>query len=366
LTAALFAFTSRGKALAAKLGGLLAERGDRILDFDRQDETGGGRGCGGSAELPLAERAAQAFREADALVFIGAAGIAVRAVAPLVRSKQSDPAVVVIDEGARWAISLLSGHIGGANALAGEIAALLGAQPVITTATDTSGVFAVDLWARRNGLVITSFPKAKTISARLLEGALIPLQSDYPVSGPLPEGLVLSGAESGAWRGPGAGDAGILVSARKSAADSPWLHLVPRIMRLGIGCRRGISETAIAEAVEAALAEADIDEAAVVSVGTIDIKKDEAALSLFCEKKGWPLAFYSSEALARAEGTFSASAFVESVTGADNVCERAAVLASGGGKLAAGKFVLGGVTVAAAETPPALSFAAGEGTEPWK
>jgi cobalt-precorrin 5A hydrolase len=353
LTAALFAFTSRGKALALKLGGLLAEGGDRILNLDPPDEKGV-RSKGRS----LAERAAGAFQEADALIFIGAAGIAVRAVAPLVRSKQSDPAVVVIDEGARWVISLLSGHLGGANALAQKIAALLGAQPVITTATDTGGVFAVDLWARRSGLVITSFQKAKRISACLLERATVPLQSDYPVSGPLPEGLSFSGPRCGAGAESGA-DIGILISARKSAADHPWLRLVPRIIHLGIGCRKGISEAAIAEAVEAALVKADIDEAAVVSAGTIDIKKDEAALSLFCEKKGWPLAFYNSEALMRAQGTFSASAFVESVTGADNVCERAAVLASGGGKLAAGKFALGGVTVAVAETAPALSFAAG-------
>lgn len=356
MKAAVFAFTARGRRLGERLCGLLAEQGDQAL---LRAETPAGHGP--AAGSWLGEQAAAAFREADALIFIGAAGIAVRAIAPLLRSKQSDPAVVVIDESCRWVISLLSGHIGGANALARRIAALLGAEPVITTATDINGVFAVDLFAGRNGLVITSLPKAKLISAYLLDGKNVVLKTGYPIAGPVPKELRLVYGEAGRNQPPGEYpelDAGILLSARKSDEDPRWLRLVPRIMRLGIGCRRGVGEAAIADAVSAALDRAGIDEAAVAAAGTITIKKDEAALSAFCAARGWPLQYYTPEELMNAPGIFTPSAFVESATGADNVCERAAVLASAGGRLIAGKFALGGVTVAVAEAPPVLSFSA--------
>ena len=104
------------------------------------------------------------------MIFIGAAGIAVRAAAPWIRDKFADPPVIVIDETARFVIPLLSGHVGGANELACELAAFLGAVPVITTATDRNGLFAVDLFAAGNGLVLTDRKMAREISARILEG----------------------------------------------------------------------------------------------------------------------------------------------------------------------------------------------------
>lgn len=123
--------------------------------------------------MPLDQWTREHFRTGNALIFVGAAGIAVRAIAPYIRSKTTDPAVVVVDEGGQFAVPILSGHLGGANDLARKIAASCGAQPVITTATDINGIFAVDEWARRQNCVIQNPEKIKTISGTLLAGGRV-------------------------------------------------------------------------------------------------------------------------------------------------------------------------------------------------
>jgi cobalt-precorrin 5A hydrolase len=109
----------------------------------------------------------------DGLVFVSATGIAVRSIAPFIKSKKSDPAVAVVDESGHFSISLLSGHIGGANDLAQLIAEKIGAQAVVTTATDVNGKIAIDVTAKKNGLFITSMPMAKEVSASVLSGERI-------------------------------------------------------------------------------------------------------------------------------------------------------------------------------------------------
>ncbi|MDR3160528.1 MAG: cobalamin biosynthesis protein [Spirochaetaceae bacterium] len=333
MTITLFAFTDSGRRLREHLASLLIPRGHRVLP---------------AAPGSLAEGAARAFREGDALVFIGACGIALRAVAPLVASKDRDPAVVVIDETARWVISLLSGHLGGANDLTREIAVLLGGEAVITTATDLRGLFAVDCWAKQHNLAIDSLEKAKEVSARILAGEEIPLYSDYPISGPVPRGIRMTADREGPF--------GIAVSLYRK--NDAWLRLVPRCLYLGIGCRKGAGEEALLAAVEAALDRRRLDAAGIAGVGTVDLKAEEPALVRLCEKRGWPLQAFSPARLMELTGetAFASSEFVRTVTGADNVCERAAVLASGEGRLCLEKFARSGVTVAAAEGEAILRF----------
>lgn len=213
--------------------------------------------------------AARLWDGADALVWIGACGIAVRAIAPLIKSKLSDPAVVVCDETGRFAISLLSGHAGGANRLAEEIAALIGAVPVVTTASD---------------------------SHALLEG------------GELLRNLVL-----------------------------------------GIGCRRGLSAEALERTATILLWDGRIPLSRVCEVATIDVKRDEEGLLGFVEAHRLPLRFYSAEELSMAPGDFASSRRVLQAVGVDNVCERAAVLCGGRGRLILPKTARDGVTVAVFE-----------------
>ncbi|MDR3192767.1 MAG: cobalt-precorrin 5A hydrolase [Treponema sp.] len=340
---ALFAFTTAGKQLRDRLAELLKNRGHQILPEPPPGSS-------------LAERTAEAFRSGDALVFIGAAGIAVRAVAPLLRSKTEDPAVTVVDEKGQWAISLLSGHLGGANALTLEVAESLGAVPVITTATDINGVFAVDLWAKANGLVIGNVEKVKAVSMRLLEGEELLLASEYPITGTIPRGLKKLDPKIDPKTEAPASPPAIRVSVYQNPNEAEILHLIPRCVYLGIGCRKGIGQDALCATVTEALSRQGLDIRSVAAVGTIDLKKDEPALTALCRQKGWPLLCYTAEELRAAGDGFSSSAFVASTVGVDNVCERAAFLASLSGSLLFRKFAAKGVTVAAAEGKISLAF----------
>lgn len=332
MTTAVIAFTRRGTALGRSLADALGGTLHAPARFAPE--------VGAEAYSSLEEWAAWAWARADALVFVGAAGIAVRAIAPRVRDKFSDPAVVSVDEAGQFAVPLLSGHVGGANELARKVAALTGGQAAVSTATDVNGLFAVDVWARERGMAITDRALAKEVSAALLEGRPVGFASDF--GHPCPEGLTAGPAELGVW-----------ITDRTGEGPFPRaLRLVPRSLILGIGCRRGTPEAAIAAAADAALAAAadaalaGLAPEAVAGVATIDLKKDEPGLLAFCARRGLPLTTYSAEALAAVAGDFTPSAFVQGITGVDNVCERAA--AAAGGRIIVPKQADNGVTAAVA------------------
>lgn len=284
------------------------------------------------------------FEKADGIVFLCAAGIAVRSIAPYIRHKSTDPAVVVVDEKGKFSIALLSGHTGGANELAGRIADILGAVPVITTATDREGKFAVDDFARKNKMTILDWKLAKQISVEILEGKKVGIVSELPLEGKLPEDLFL-------WEGDLENNQNFLI--RISTYKLPCmqqgrvLQLIPKTVVVGIGCRKGTAKEKIASAVGECLGEEDILPEAVFSVASIDLKKEEKGLLAYCEEKGVPLVTYSAEQLKQAEGEFSVSAFVEEITGVSCVCERSAVMAAKG-DLLCHKKIYDGVTVALA------------------
>ena len=330
MNAAVIAFTRRG----AQLGALAAEHLDASLHVpSRLAEE-----LGEAAYSSLASWTTEHWSSCEALIFVGACGIAVRAVAPHVRDKFTDPAVVVMDEGGRFVIPLLSGHMGGANDLARTLAELTGAQAVISTATDVNGLFAVDLWAREMGLAVTNRQLAREVSAAILEGKPVGFASDFAI--PCPPGLSSRQEALG-------------VHVTCLTGDGPFprtLRLVPRCLVLGVGCRRGTEESAIARAVDAALQEAGLDPLAVQAAATIELKAEEPGLLAFCRNRNLSLRIYSAGALASVPGEFTPSAFVQSVAGVDNVCERAA--AAHGGTLLLGKTARDGVTVAIALEGP--------------
>jgi len=319
MTIRLLAFTRRGYDLARRIAAEVGGEASR---------------CG--EEGSLARWTEEQVSQAEALVFVGAAGIAVRAMAPHVRSKASDPAVLVVDETGRYVIPILSGHLGGANALARQIAASIGGQAVITTATDLNGVFSVDLWARAQNCTVLEPQRIRTVSAPLLAGETVAFESDYPVSGTVPDGLT-----------PGK-NGGFSVSLFP-AGDSR-LHLVPRIVSLGVGCKKDTPREDIEAAFSRLLANSGLCPASVVQVCTIRQKGSEPGLLAFCDGHGWPLRTFSAQELADLPGRFSSSDFVAQTVGVDNVCERSAVLGSGG-TLLIPKQAGGGVTLAAAAAP---------------
>lgn len=296
----------------------LKERGESLSDFTRD-----------------------AFLTADGLIFVGAAGIAVRASAPYLKSKKEDPAVIVVDEMGRYAIPILSGHIGGANELAREAAEILGALPVITTATDLRHAFAVDLFAVRNRLEIEDLQEAKRISAAVLSGERIGFFSDFPTSGAIPEEL-----SPGVWQAHN-----ICVTQRDGERRPGLLKLIPRTAALGMGCRKGISLEAARAGAMAALKSCGLSRLSLCALASVEQKKEEAALRALADE--WRLTFtcFPASALAAAEGEFPESEFVKHTVGVGNVCCRAAVLMAGGAgraRLLTGKIVSEGVTAAAA------------------
>ena len=206
---------------------------------------------------------------------------------------------------------------------------------MITTATDVNGRFSVDAWAAQQGLAIDSMRTAKAVSAAILEGP-VPLSSDFPVTGPLP-----AGTEAGE-----RGAVGICVSWRRRRPFGETLLLVPPVLHVGLGCRRGTPAEAIRALVEQVLEEHAIHPRAVKCAASIDLKAEEPGLLAFCREKGWPVRFHSAGELAAVEGAFTPSAFVRTVTGVDNVCERAALL--GAERLLVKKTARDGVTVAVA------------------
>ena len=340
MTGAVFAFTERGKATARRIGALLEEAGDAVLyRAPEKLAVDGFEGYHGT----LPDEVGALFHR-DALIFVGACGIAVRAVAPHVASKLSDPAVLCADERGRFVISLLSGHIGGANRLANRLGAALGAIPVVTTATDVNGRFSVDAWAAERGMRIGSMALAKRVSAEILTRE-IPFCADRADPGiALPDGLVWGEK----------GELGICVSVRNRKPFRDTLLLTPRALCVGLGCRRGTPQAAVEAAIRAVFDRCDLSLEAVAEAASIDVKADEPGLIACCEAHGWPLRFYSAQELAKVEGDFSKSEFVQNTVGVDNVCERAA--AASGGTLIARKTALNGVTVAVAERKWGIEF----------
>lgn len=305
-----------------------------------------------SEEKSMEQIVGEYFYGVEAIIFFTAAGIAVRTMAPYIRHKSSDPAVLSVDETGKYCISLLSGHAGGANALAERLSSLLGAESVITTATDREGCFAVDEFARQNGLVVTDWDLAKEISAAVLRGESVRLVSDRNIVGALPKELKSTGTKTAG------SELCIWISHRRRDSlhdrifpeNARVLQLVPRCIIVGIGCRKGISAQKVEHAVTDCLARHGIISDAVCAVTSIDIKRQEQAIVTFCERRGVPFVTYSADELREVEGAYTGSAFVEDVTGVDNVCERSAAAYDSEAVFIRRKMVYDGVTIALMQT----------------
>ena len=323
-----------------------------------------GSSCLPKTELSLADWTRKQFSQADCLVFVGACGIAVRAIAPFVKDKFADPAVLVIDEQGRFCISLLSGHVGGANAFANLCAQALGATPVITTATDLNHAFAVDVFARKNNLVISDMELAKEMAALLIRGKTIVWGAGegfvFPKEQTIPEQLRFQKMES-----PDGKQGTLWFAIPQSDREQEealgteqtrMLHLYPKNVYLGVGCRKNTPEEKIETQIQKYLSEHGIAAEQIILAASIDLKKEEPGLLAFCEKYHLPFVTYRGEELEKAKGTFTPSAFVSKITGVDNVCERSASLAGDGGTFIMRKQAAEGVTAACTIKKWSVSF----------
>ena len=249
-------------------------------------------------DAPLTEWTGKIFCKARAIIFVSACGIATRAIAPYIKSKLHDPAVIVIDEAGNFVIPILSGHVGGANELAKKIASFLHAVPVITTATDVNNLIAVDEWAVKNNCAIENPNAIKKISSEILEHHSI----------------------------------GVAVTNELQRVPFPvTLWLRPKNLILGAGCNRGVDCEEFENAAKIFLESSGVSALSLKALASIDIKSNEPALVNFAKNHNIPFVFFKAEELKTVPGIFTSSDKVLSVTGVDNICERACMLAAGEG-----------------------------------
>lgn len=280
----------------------------------------------------------KAFENAEAIIYIGAIGIAVRSIAPYIKTKTQDPAVIVVDELGKFVIPILSGHIGGANDLAKLIASSLNSVPVITTATDINDKLAIDSWAVKHNFHILNPEAIKYIASDILEDKPIVLNSE--LSGAyitkqlsdlkaLYPNFICRNVENKSLSNVKITS---LDNLPKKIDDRRTLYLIPKTIFVGMGCRKDKDilevETFLLETLETY----NISLEEVNSISSIDLKKDEAAFKHLHNKYKLKLNFYDAKILEKAqqytEYEFSNSQLVQNTTGVGNVCERAAVLAA--------------------------------------
>lgn len=287
-------------------------------------------------EVGLAVAAARLFKTSSAIIFIASTGIAVRAIAPFVNDKASDPAVVVVDSTGRFVISLLSGHIGGANELTERIAEFIGAVPVITTATDNLGIKAPDSFAVENGLIIESMDKAKLISTMLVNGKKVAFISECFKT---PQGYVEKVDEA---------EAAVLVTDSddiciKKLQGKPVLRLIKKDIVIGLGCRKGFTPSVMLNCVYEKLKEFHIDIRAVKIVATAEIKREEEAMVNTARELSAELKVFSMNDIKKIEEKFEGSSFVEKAVGVRAVCEPCVELC--GAQILSGKIKCYGMTI---------------------
>ncbi len=294
------------------------------------------------------------FRDNSAIVFVCAAGIAVRKVAPHVNSKETDSAVVVMDDKGLFSISLLSGHLGGANELAALCADITKAQPVITTATDIHRKMAVDLFAKVNNLYISDIRKIKFISSAVLanEKTGLAFSQEHITLENIPDYLICEFSNRDEI------NAGIMITPfQKEDCFKETLVLVPKQIVVGIGCRKGTPAGVILKRLSEVLSSYHIYKNAVSKICSIALKSEEQGLIIVSQMLQVPFETFSGQMLNSIEGEFNDSEFVKKITGVGNVCERSALAGAGSnGTLLIRKQAGDGVTIAAAIQNITLRF----------
>jgi cobalt-precorrin 5A hydrolase len=345
---AVVAITRNGATLAARLTGALP--GAETWVTARFADA-----AGPSAKLfsePLSSLIAEQFQRCRGLVLVLALGAAVRLIAPHLRDKRIDPAVVVVDDGGRFAVSVLSGHIGGGNVLARRVAEILGAQPVITTASEAHGLPVADLIGSEFGWTIEHPDRLTRLAATLVNGDHVALYQDAGeadwYAGTLPSHVVPVTSLDQLC---GGFTAAIVITDRLVERGALPRHAVvyrPRTLAVGIGCSRGAAEEEIAALVDSTLAEAGLSAACIRVVASAGIKRDEPGLLGFARARALPLRFFDAGTLDRVHGQETPSEIVRAAVGTRGVCEPAALLAAGASRLLVPKHKSRKVTVAVA------------------
>ncbi len=334
----IISFTENGRRLSEHIAKALHE----------QEQTGDALYAEiSSGEMPVGEWAKIQMKEKNALLFIGACGIAVRAVAPYLTDKLHDSPVLVMDERGKYVIPILAGHVGGANEIARYLGEITGAEPVITTATDINHKFAVDLFAKENDLCIINKEGIAKVSSKVLAGEEITVSVEPGYESGLKWESSLDGIRQISY--PPKEYADIVITTKPDEFDAA-LILQPKEYVIGLGCKKGKSAEEIDFFLMGKLSECGVSISQVLALASISVKNDEQGIIRWCRKENIPFLTYTAKELHAVEGDFVQSSFVQEQVGVDNVCERAAIRACGGnGQLICAKCAENGMTFALAK-----------------
>lgn len=281
----------------------------------------------------------QCMENYSAVIYIASTGIAMRSIAPYIRSKDVDPAVLVIDCTGKYVISLLSGHLGGANGLAVRLGEFIGAQPIITTASDNMGFVAPDMIARSFGLEIEDLKKAKAIAAMLVAGKKVGFVDETGQVN-CPKGYEAVSAEDSS------NYEGIIYISNKETIDFEGivaLKLIPKNIILGIGCRKNYDSSKMQEQVYKILRQYNIDKRAVKCISTVEVKKDEEAIIKLSHNLKCGLEIWGIDEIKQIQHKYEGSDFVEKTIGVRAVCQPCTELSCG--MLLSEKICMDGMTL---------------------
>ena len=344
---AVISVTRKGAELAERIAPLLGPGVDVYAKS--------GRKLSGSHRTydSLSQLVAEIFSLYDGLVFIMATGIVVRVIAAQVQDKRCDPAVVVLDDGGNYAISLLSGHIGGANELTRLVSHAAQAVPIITTATDVAGLPAADVLAVKLDLAIEPFSSLKTINAAIVNGDRVLFLIDKELADheryiALAARQAVALVDSSELVYSDKYDAAVVITDKEFTIHKPHLYLRPHSLALGIGCRRNTTSAEILSAINQACRTIGRSSSSVAVIGSTVVKADEQGLLAVAEQLCVPVKFFTNEQLEQCINQYelSLSDFVNEKIGVGNVCEPAAMLAGRNNKLILPKTKYPKVTVA--------------------
>ena len=338
---AIYSVTRGGGLQGKRIKAILPEAKLYVMDsFHEPDE--------GTAVMdrPLKEFVQEDFFNMDLLIFIMATGIAVRLIAPHLQHKVKDPAVLVMDEEGQNIISLLSGHVGGANLWAKRLGQELGARPIITTASDLKGLIAVDMLALENECNINDWEKAKRITAFIVDGGYVGLYSEGLEPAEIPPNYIrvhdleeLRGYTYG-----------VFISNRElGCLEEKIIQLYPKNVAIGIGCRAGADKAHILREIYMALSQAGRSINSLFKLNTIELKAKEKGLIEAAEELKVPLEIVSVEKIKEVEGLFEGSSFVNKTVGVAAVSGPCAYIGSRGGTMLIDKHRNNGITVSIAE-----------------
>ncbi|MBE6091178.1 MAG: cobalt-precorrin 5A hydrolase [Clostridium beijerinckii] len=268
----------------------------------------------------------EAMNNSEGIIFISSTGIAVRAIAPFLKGKDKDPGVVVVDLSSKYAINILSGHLGGGNELTYKVSEILNSMPIITTASDNLGLIAPDILAKENNLIIEDLKKAKYMAALLIDKKIIGIKDDYNII------KITNGYEKiQCLREDCIWITHCLKSSNNEEIEktdySKILRLIKKDIVLGIGCRKGTTYEKLYDFVNANLIKYNLDIRAISGIVSVDIKANEEGIIKLAEKINCPFKTFSKDEIKTVQDKYDKSEFVFKTLGITGVCEPSVDLA---------------------------------------